>query len=312
MNTIKKLFLLGLLTAAPCVAEVVPDSVPFELGADRRVYVTCQVGTDARRLRLLLDTGATDVVLNTASPRTVGLVRFDAQVSNRGANSEERVAATAPEVSLRLGPLRADSLRVLGIAYPPDAWDGVLGLTFLRRYGLRIDYVRRMLYFYPPRAAAVPPGSVALPLEWRLGVPVVRLSLTFCGQPHDVAVEVDTGSDRVLDLNTPFVNRHGLMGQQRPFAQSAISGTVHTGGVLHNVFFDVLRLGPYALPLIPGALSQVEQGVQATEAFDGVVGSNLLFRFQATYDFAGGCLYLAPNPYLYVPFYDFLQPAAAR
>lgn len=62
----KKLFLLGLLTAAPCVAGVVPDSVPFELGADRRVYVTCQVGTDARRLRFLLDTGATDVVLNTA------------------------------------------------------------------------------------------------------------------------------------------------------------------------------------------------------------------------------------------------------
>ena len=26
----------------------------------------------------------------------------------------------------------------------------------------------------------------------------------------------------------------------------------------------------------------------------------------------GGSLYLAPNPYLYVPFYDFLQPAAAR
>ena len=100
------------------------------------------------------------------------------------------------------------------------------------------------------------------------------------------------------------------MGLQRPFAQSVISGTVRTGGVLHNVFFDVLRLGPYALPLIPGALSQVEQGVQATEAFDGVVGSNLLFRFQATYDFAGGSLYLAPNPYLYVPFYDFLQPAA--
>ena len=56
-------------------AEVIPvDTIPFELGADNRLYVTVYInGQDDRPLRFLLDTGATDVVLNSNSPRTEGL-----------------------------------------------------------------------------------------------------------------------------------------------------------------------------------------------------------------------------------------------
>ena len=77
-------------------AEVVPlDTIPFELGTDNRLYVTVYInGQDDRPLRFLLDTGATDVVLNSNSLRTEGLATFTGRVENSGANSVETIPST--------------------------------------------------------------------------------------------------------------------------------------------------------------------------------------------------------------------------
>lgn len=306
----KCVFLLCWLTlAAWCglAAQPLPlDTVPFRLGPDRRMYVEVCVNNDTTPLRFLVDTGATDVVLNAQSPRTAGLARFDAEALNVGANSTERVPMTDATQRLRLGRTWVDSLCFIAIPYPPDAWDGVLGLECLRRFLLRVDYGAQALYLYAPTDSLSPQGAACLPLDYRMGVPVVPVRVDFAGQTYDVLAEVDTGSDRVLDLNTPFVERHGLRGRQAPFAVSTISGTVQTGGVLENVFFDGVTLGGLTLPRVPGALSTVTVGVQASSEMDGVMGNNLLQRFDQVYDFRRGRLYLTVNNRLYSPFYDFL------
>ena len=118
---------------------------------------------------------------------------------------------------------------------------------------------------------------------------------------------MDTGSDRVFDLNTPFVRRNGLLGTQKPFAISRIAGTVKDGDELQNVYFDSVTLGDaLTLPRIPGAFSTVTTGVQASDAMDGVLGNNFLQRFNQLYDFKNNYLYLEVNDRLYTPFYDFL------
>ena len=96
----KKTTLLSLcfacLLGLPLRAEVIPvDTIPFELGADKRLYVTVYInGQDDRPLRFLLDTGATDVVLNSNSPRTEGLAAFTESVENNSANSVETIPST--------------------------------------------------------------------------------------------------------------------------------------------------------------------------------------------------------------------------
>lgn len=84
-------------------AEVVPlDTIPFELGTDSRLYVTAYInGQDDRPLRFLLDTGATDVVLNSNSSRIEGLATFTGSVENSGANSVESIPSTEPSQVVR-------------------------------------------------------------------------------------------------------------------------------------------------------------------------------------------------------------------
>lgn len=288
-------------------AQPVPtDTVPFCLEQDRRIYVTVRLNNDTTPLRFLLDTGATDVVLNSRSPRTAGLVHFSDVARNVGANSAESVPMTDATQSLRLGRRQVDSLRFIAIPYPPEAWDGVLGLSVLRRFLVRVSYADRAVYLYAPADSLVPDGARRLPMRFRMGVPVVPARVTFAGEAYEVWLEVDTGSDRVLDLNTPFVERHGLRGRQVPFAVSSVAGTTQTGGALENVRFDSVELGGLSLPRVPGALSAVRAGVQSSAEMDGVLGSNLLQRFDQVYDFRRGWLYLSVNDRFYSPFYDFL------
>lgn len=299
------------LLVLPARAEVTPvDTIPFELGADNRLYVTVYInGQDDRPLRFLLDTGATDVVLNSNSPRTEGLASFTGSVENNSANSVETIPSTEPSQVVRMGSRAISGLKLIAIPYPPDVWDGVLGLSYLRNFDVRIDYRRKSIFLYElgDGQKAASDKAVRLKMDYCLGVPVVPVGVRVGGVDYLVSVEVDTGSDRVFDLNTPFVRRNGLLGTQKPFAISRIAGTVKDGGELQNVYFDSVTLGD-ALTLlrIPGAFSTVTAGVQASDAMDGVLGNNFLQRFNQLYDFKNNFLYLEVNDRLYTPFYDFL------
>lgn len=323
MKRIKRISAILILCTLLCLPELHAqiskspvDTIPFELGADNRLYVTVYInGQDDRPLRFLLDTGATDVVLNSNSPRTEGLAAFTGSVENNSANSVETIPSTESSQVVRMGSRAISGLKLIAIPYPPDAWDGVLGLSYLRNFDVRIDYRRKSIFLYElgDGQKAASDKAVRLKMDYRLGdpgesgVPVVPVGVRVGGVDYLVSVEVDTGSDRVFDLNTPFVRRNGLLGTQKPFAISRIAGTVKDGDELQNVYFDSVKLGDaLTLPRIPGAFSTVTTGVQASDAMDGVLGNNFLQRFNQLYDFKNNYLYLEVNDRLYTPFYDFL------
>lgn len=285
------------------------DTIPFVMGADRRIYVQGYVEGVDTVCRFLVDTGATDVVINSQSPVMDALSAcFTLTAQNNSANSTEAYPYTPPVMSVRLGHTEVDSLSLLAIPYPPQAWDGVLGLSWLRRFTVRIDYKEKCLVLYHPDTYQPSPETLCLPMEAdrNLGIPVVPLQVKVNGREYELRAEVDTGSDRVLDLCTAFVERHHLLGTQQPFAISSVTGTATTGGRLENVYLDAVSFGSLSLPRIPGAFSTLQSGVQAGQYVDAILGNNLLHRFNQTYDFANGCLYLEVNDLLYTPFYDFL------
>lgn len=278
--------------------------IPFSLGTDSRIYVSCRVN-DSDTLRFLFDIGATDMVVNTASPRAGFTMCFDSEVTNSGASGSGVVPASSDN-EFYIGGMSAGGLRFIGIEYPPEAWDGVVGLSFIGKYPFRIDYGSMEIVLYDSDGFVPPRDGVPVRVSFVLGVPVIPVSLSVNGSVYDVLVELDTGSDRVFDLNTPFVRDHGLLGSQSPFAISRISSSDSGSGELLNVYFDWVSLGGWCLYRVPGAFSTVSEGVQASDLMDGVLGNNLLQRFDAVYDLPHGLVWFEPNDLLYKPFYDFL------
>lgn len=139
-------------------------------------------------------------------------------------------------------------------------------------------------------------------------VPFISMPVKINNKDYNLTLEVDTGSDRIIDLNTPFVQKHNLLDTQKPFAISRIASSDGGSGELRNVFFDEVVVGKYHLPLVAGAFSTLTSGMQSKENIDGMIGNNFLKRFNMVMDFKNNRIYLKPNKFLYSPFYDFLLP----
>lgn len=310
MKNVRKIltfFTVLMACAFPALAgNISTASIPFELGPASRIYVKCSVN-GSRPLRFLFDTGATAMVISTHSLKGVPM-EFGETIVNHGATGSGEVRrSTDNQFSIRGRTL--EHVPFIAIPYSADQWNGVLGLWFIKQQVTEVNYTDRKIYLYPHGSYTPPPHAIRLKIEYVMGIPVVPAQVTVNGKTHQLRLSVDTGSDRVLDLNTPFVKKHHLLGSQKPFCISRISSSDSHTGVLENVMFDSIQLAACKLPLIPGAFSTVTAGIQSSPEMDGVMGNNLLKRFNLVYDSREGYIYLIPNNLLYTPFYEcLLQP----
>lgn len=190
----------------PAQAANVPiDSIPFELGTASRIYVKGSVN-GSRPLRFLFDTGATSMVISTNSLKGVPM-EFNETVVNHGATGSDEVRGST-ENQFAIGEQAMEHVPFIAIPYSPDQWDGVLGLWFIQRQVTEVNYTDRKIYLYPHGSYTPPANAIRLKIEYVMGVPVVLAQVTVNGKTHQLRLSVDTGSDRVLDLNTPFVKKH--------------------------------------------------------------------------------------------------------
>ena len=125
-------FLLCWLSVLTTNSQIILDSIPFELGADSRIYLRCRVN-DSDTLRFLFDTGATDMVMNPNSQKSDYSMEFDSKVTNNGATGVNQILSSSSN-SFTIGKTTTEGMRFISIPYPANFWDGVIGLSFIRQY----------------------------------------------------------------------------------------------------------------------------------------------------------------------------------
>lgn len=289
------------------IVEAEPvGEIPFSIADDNRIYVTAFVnGSDS--LRFLVDTGTSSIVLNTNSPKLKDFIHAGEITHNLGSTGENDITYSNDN-SVYIGTIHYDKAGCAHIPYPPEYWDGVFGLNGLAAFNIEINYDDFKIYCYAKEPLAIDSIKryVSFPFTYKYDVPFIELPVRINGTLYNLTLEVDTGSDRVIDLNTPFVNKHNLLGTQKPFAISRIASSDGGSGELKNVFFDEVIIGPYIMPKVAGAFSTLTAGMQSKEDIDGMIGNKFLKRFNMLIDFKSNTLYLQPNNLYYTPFYDFL------
>lgn len=296
--------LLSFSANARMVKNIPVGEIPFAIAEDNRIYVTAFVnGSDS--LRFLVDTGASSIVLNTNSKRLKGLIHNGETANNLGTSGKNTIEYSNDNF-IKVGTIQYDKAGCAHIPYPPEYWDGVFGLNGLAAFNIEINYDDFKIYCYSKESLDIEDCYVSLPFIYKYNVPFIYLPIKLNGTLQNLLLEVDTGSDRVIDLNTPFVNKNNLLETQKPFAISRIASSDGGSGELKNVFFDEVIIGPYIMPKVAGAFSTLTSGMQSKEDIDGMIGNNFLKRFNMVIDFKENKLYLQPNNFYYTPFYDFL------
>ena len=296
--------LLGLLAISAPVKNTPIDSIPFVVEKDNRIYTYLKVNnTDS--LYFLIDTGASDMVINANHLSKVNM-EFDAKAANMGAAGQSEVALSTNN-RVVWGQHETQPLEFIAIPFPGAKWDGVLGLSLMKQFVVEINYSDKRIYLYDKRSYNNPSAN-RLKISYAHGVPVVPVSVkTADEKTRELRLELDTGSDRVLDLNTSYVNQHNLLAiYPRPFAKSTVSGSDGNTGTILEDYFTQVNLSNFELYRIPGGLAQIPFGIMNSTEIDGVLGNLLLKRFNLIFDFERNYLYLTPNNYIHSPFYSFL------
>ncbi|MFN9872646.1 MAG: aspartyl protease family protein [Cyanobacteriota bacterium] len=237
-------------------------------GGDTPVLTfTSQRGT----VRLLLDTGATSSMLTPGAAERLGLVarplpRNAFALSGGGSGCERLQPARAalPDLTLR-GEGEGVSLRgaealVLEVAALPSGVDGVLGAPSLRQLPIRVDPPAGRLSLGRTalgigRRPTTPPRQT-LPLEWRRGVPVVRLT-SVSGPVEALA---DSGAEGLF-LSPALAARLHPLGAPKPLRLVGFCGE------------QTVRRQPFAGLGLPGEPQERE----AVQPVEGIVTSNPIF-----------------------------------
>lgn len=268
-------------------------AVPFTMHTNKpRIDVSVN---GAGPFDFLIDTGSIADLLDTRRATELGLTVVGEE-SAGGAGESQMSLGTTEGVTLSLGSLALPPQDVV-VAPINDRvgrhegrpLDGLLGYDFFSRFPVELDYDSALL-----TVAGSPRGQ---PVDLRVvrRHPFVRVKLTFGTQTVEEAFVVDTGFRSAVVLAQPFVAEHEVLASVKRTI-TATTGIGIGGPTVEQVGrADVVALGPFTLHDVLVSFSQARAGTLADRGYGGIVGSEVLRRFTATFDYAAEQLLLAPG-----------------
>jgi hypothetical protein len=182
-------------------------------------------------------------------------------------------------------------------AVPGFEFDGVIGYHFINQFVLEIDYQQKVMNLYSPRTYRYSGNGEIVPLSFAGGrkTPLVLAKIIVEGRgPVEASVELDTGSDGTLLINSPAVKKHNLLAAMPEAVQSQARGA---GGQQQRVVGPIkaIQLGSFIFDKPPVALSLDTRGAGALEQNDGALGGELLRRFKLIIDYSRQRMILERN-----------------
>ncbi|MGI9590993.1 MAG: aspartyl protease family protein, partial [Myxococcota bacterium] len=299
--------LLGVLLAASAPAQEPPPgavlaTLPFlESGEVNRIFVDLAKPDSRRRLRLMLDTGASDSILTAGAAREAGV-----RVRRLKRDPYRRSTLLGRDLLFHIDARRSETASRTGWEY------GLLGGTFLADYVLELDFEARVVRMIDPDRYEVPErveaeGEVVLPLE----VVANRAGLVMTVQGRPVRVLLDTGVPFGLLLSGAVAERAGVASRAVPgFQLSGVFGEL--GSELGEA--ERTALGPFEIERYPVAVARHGNFNQGFPA-DSIIGYDLLSQFQVRVDYPRRRLWLrrregAPETFLGVDYAVYRESGA--
>ena len=170
--------------------------------------------------------------------------------------------------------------------------DGIIGYSVLSRYILKVDYDNLFIEFWSKGSIRYPKGGFLLrPLINTLPVQVARVR---DGKSINSRFLFDMGAGLNLMLTEDFIKDSSLMHKKRKFYTKQAEGL---GGKIDMKMTVVkeFRLGPYKFKNVPTYVFDDVYNVTSYPYLGGLIGNDLLRRFNIILNYARRDIHLLPN-----------------
>ncbi|SEW11805.1 Aspartyl protease [Chitinophaga arvensicola] len=266
------------------------------------VVIQALVGDYPDTLQFILDTGSAGISLDTTTCVRLGIKMEPSDRIIKGLGSSKPVSF-ARHHSLKLPGLQVDSLdfhindyelisQVYGIQV-----DGIIGYSFLSRYIVTIDYDTEEIIVYSKGRYTYPRGGQLLRPSLTQ-IPLISAPLKNSVRTINNRYYFDTGAGMCLLLSSQFVNDSSvLQGKKRRTKKIIQTEAQGLGGKMTMSLTTVteFRIGNYNFRNVPTYVFDDKSNVTAYPFLGGMIGNDLLRRFNITLNYGKKEIYMLPN-----------------
>lgn len=305
--------LLGLLSFS-CYLQAQEEFVPppakklttfnFRMFTGGVILIKGSINNLSDSLNFILDTGSGGISLDSVTALQLKVPITPSDKTIRGI-AGVRTVSFAYNNTLKLPGITVDSLNfhindyeILTSVYG-ERIDGIIGYSFFNRYIVKIDYDSMKIHVFSKGSMKYPRGGHLLkPLLVNLliqsatiGEDVTRFSRFY----------FDTGAGLCLLLSQDFVQDSAVVSPQRKRVITQVEGM---GGkkMMELTVVKNFKLGPYKFRKVPAYVFDDEFNVTSYPYLGGLIGNDILRRFNTIINYEKRDVYLVPNTHFRDPF----------
>ena len=277
--------------------------VPIKVERKRVIIPTSVNGS--RKLKLILDTGMPFDGVYLFHKEFADEIDMAGAIEVKvpGAGSGEASTALMIENGrLAFGDVSVDSQRVI-VAQSSHTQrfptDGIIGWNLFGHYAVEIDYDLEMITLHDTSGFKADSSWQIVPIIIKRNLPFFDgLLEVIAGKQVPAKLYIDLASEEALELlvrpDAEFTVPDSL---EKEYLGTGLSGDIHgQRGFCHR-----LKLGEFELKNIPTAFAPAEVRSKQ-EGADGILGNDLVRRFNVIFDYSHNCLYLKPGDLYYESF----------
>ncbi len=248
-------------------------------------------------LNFVLDTGSGGISLDSTTVAAFGFKRSKSEKTIRGIAGIKNVEFTNNH-TLRMTGINVENLDfhindydLLTSVYGVKI-DGIIGFSFLRRYIININYDDLKIEIYSPGTIKYPRGGYLMKPNFS--------SLAY--SPASVFDErqifnqfiFDTGAGLCMLLSEDFVADSALLKKKSKRYQTQTEGL---GGkkTMDIIVIKQVQIGAYKFKKVPIYIFKDDFNVTNYPLLGGLIGNDLLRRFNVVLNYPEQSIYLKPN-----------------
>ncbi|MEY3577532.1 MAG: hypothetical protein RL394_1116 [Bacteroidota bacterium] len=249
-------------------------------------------------LNFILDTGSGGISLDSTTVEDLGIPITPSDKTIKGIAGVRKVSFLN-NATLRLPGLAVDNLNfhvndyeILTSVYGIKI-DGIIGYSFFSRYIVNINYDFLQInvfskgeYKYPSTGFMLYPMFTALPLQ--------SLQLTD-SRKFVQRFYLDTGAGLNFLLSENYLNDSAVLKKRRK--PPVVTQAEGVGGKMSMRLTTIkeLKVGPYRFKWVPTFLFKDEFNVTNYPFVGGLLGNDILRRFNITFNYAKQQVHIVPN-----------------
>lgn len=268
------------------------------------MIVRARLGDFPDTLNFVFDTGSGGISLDSGTCIRLGLHPQPSDRTILGIAGIRQVKFLYNQ-QLRLPGLTVDSLNfhvsdydILTSVYGAKI-DGIIGYSFFSRYIVGINYDSLRVSVYSQGSFRYPRGSYHL----RPVIASLPIISAETGDARKITARYffDTGAGLCALFSNDFINDSSLLGKKRKFYLTQAQGL---GGkaTMRQTVINELRLGPFRFHNIPVYLFDDIYNVTAYPNLCGLIGNDILRRFNVILNYDRRVFCLTPNSHYHDQF----------